>query len=64
MDHGSFWGHGSLRGMDFSATTLHLAGKAMQSFYSKQEYSRDFEELDTRQKENIKAIVKNESTRK
>jgi nitric oxide reductase subunit B len=60
MDHGSVWGHGSLRGMDFSATTLHLAGQAMQSFYAKQEYSRDFEELDTQQKENIKAIVKNE----
>ena len=23
MDHGSVWGHGSLRGMDFSAFTLH-----------------------------------------
>ena len=32
MDHGSVWGHGSLRGMDFSATTLHLMGKTMQSF--------------------------------
>lgn len=26
MDHGSVWGHGSLRGMDFSAYTLHLVG--------------------------------------
>ena len=26
MDHGSIWGHGSLRGMDFSAFTLHCAG--------------------------------------
>lgn len=60
MDHGSVWGHGSLRGMDFSATTLHLVGQVMQSFYAKQEYSRDFEELDTQQRENITAIVKNQ----
>ena len=26
MDHGSVWGHGSLRGMDFSAFTLHCVG--------------------------------------
>ncbi len=26
MDHGSVWGHGSLRGMDFSAYTLHCVG--------------------------------------
>jgi nitric oxide reductase subunit B len=27
MDHGSVWGHGSLRGMDFSAYTLHCVGE-------------------------------------
>jgi nitric oxide reductase subunit B len=26
MDHGSVWGHGSLRGMDFSADSLHRIG--------------------------------------
>lgn len=34
MDHGSIWGHGSLRGMDFSATTLHLLGQYMREFYA------------------------------
>ena len=29
MDHGSVWGHGSLRGMDFSAYTLHWSGEHM-----------------------------------
>lgn len=29
MDHGSVWGHGSLRGMDFSADALHRMGEAM-----------------------------------
>ncbi|MBI5683977.1 MAG: cbb3-type cytochrome c oxidase subunit I [Verrucomicrobia bacterium] len=27
MDHGSVWGHGALRGMDFAAETLHLIGE-------------------------------------
>lgn len=32
MDHGSVWGHGALRGMDFSAHTLHETGKHMRDF--------------------------------
>lgn len=33
MDHGSIWGHGSLRGMDFSAYTLHLLGYLMRQYH-------------------------------
>mgnify|MGYP000368557418 CR=1 FL=1 len=32
MDHGSVWGHGSLRGMDFSAHTLHGMGVLMRQY--------------------------------
>ncbi len=32
MDHGSVWGHGSLRGMDFAATTLHQMGQKMRQY--------------------------------
>ncbi len=32
MDHGSIWGHGSLRGMDFSAHTLHCAAELMRQY--------------------------------
>ncbi len=32
MDHGSVWGHGSLRGMDFSAHTLHWIGRWMRDY--------------------------------
>ena len=32
MDHGSVWGHGSLRGMDFSADTLHRIGQHMRDY--------------------------------
>lgn len=60
MDHGSVWGHGSLRGMDFSATTLHLVSRAMQSFYAGEKYSRNLEELSFEQREDIKAIVRNQ----
>ena len=31
MDHGSVWGHGSQRGTEFSAVTLHEWGEAVQA---------------------------------
>lgn len=34
MDHGSLWGHGTLRGMDFSADTLHRTGMLMRDYYA------------------------------
>jgi len=34
MDHGSVWGHGTMRGPDFSATTLHKIGVYMRDFYA------------------------------
>lgn len=33
MDHGSVWGHGSLRGMDFSAYTLHCMGYLVRLYH-------------------------------
>ena len=34
MDLGSVWGHGTLRGLDFSATTLNLTGRYMREYYA------------------------------
>lgn len=34
MDHGSIWGHGSLRGPDFSAATLNNIGQWMRQYYA------------------------------
>ncbi len=34
MDLGSVWGHGTLRGLDFSATTLNLMGSYMREYYA------------------------------
>jgi len=36
MDQGSVWGHGTLRGPDFSATTLHLMGAHMREYYARE----------------------------
>ena len=36
MDHGSIWGHGSLRGMDFSAYTLHCVGNLVKQHITTQ----------------------------
>jgi len=54
MDHGSVWGHGSQRGPEFSATTLHLLGAAVRDFLSRQEHGSSFKELDAFQKKVIR----------
>jgi nitric oxide reductase subunit B len=61
MDHGSVWGHGSLRGMDFSALTLHYVGHLVREYVGSAEQPpadgfqrlpqtprRDLDELDAR----------------
>lgn len=45
MDHGSVWGHGSQRGMEFSAVTLHHIGEIVREFLSQQAFQRSFSEL-------------------
>ncbi|GAB4349039.1 MAG: nitric-oxide reductase large subunit [Candidatus Abyssubacteria bacterium] len=57
MDHGSVWGHGSLRGMDFSATTLHLIGQHMREYYAEYLFRTPFAQLPERDKDNLNAIV-------
>ncbi len=37
MDHGSVWGHGTVRGMDFAAYSLHKIGEAMRDFHAAKE---------------------------
>ncbi len=38
MDNGSVWGHGTYRGNDYTATTLHLTGQHMRDFYAGQDH--------------------------
>lgn len=51
MDHGSVWGHGSQRGPEFSATTLHLLGTAVRDHLVQKEYGKPYEDLEPMQKE-------------
>ena len=53
MDHGSVWGHGSQRGMEFSATTLHLIGDSMRNHLAQQEHGKAYKDLEGIQKEII-----------
>ena len=46
MDHGSVWGHGSQRGMEFSAVTLHLIGETVRARLAEQEFGRSYGQLD------------------
>ncbi len=50
MDHGSVWGHGSQRGPEFSATTLHLMSNAVRDYLSREEYGRAYGELEDLQR--------------
>src|SRR4030043_2087589 len=46
MDHGSVWGHGSQRGMEFSAPTLHRIGGQLRENLSRSAYGRGPGELE------------------
>jgi len=46
MDHGSVWGHGSQRGMEFSAVTLHRMGETVRDRLARDGYARPFAELE------------------
>lgn len=45
MDHGSVWGHGSQRGMEFSAVTLHRIGMHVRDYVAAAEYGRPYSRL-------------------
>ncbi len=55
MDHGSIWGHGSQRGPEFSAYTLHLIGETVRDYLSGQDYQKSYPQLDNLQKAVIDA---------
>jgi nitric oxide reductase subunit B len=57
MDHGSIWGHGTLRGMDFSATTLHLIGVHMRNYYADKLFQKKWENVNSEEKSVIDSKV-------
>jgi len=50
MDHGSLWGHGSQRGMEFSALTLHLISEAVSEAIARRDFGKPYNDLDDLQK--------------
>jgi nitric oxide reductase subunit B len=60
MDHGMVWGHGSQRGPEFSATSLHLISTAASDHTAKKEFGKPFTELDDLQKDIVTLKVTRE----
>ena len=46
MDHGAVWGHGSQRGPEFSAASLHLIAEAIGDFFAQKDYGKPYNSLD------------------
>ncbi len=60
MDHGSVWGHGSQRGMEFSAVTLKLLGETVREELARQAYGRPFAELSDEERDVIEVRTRRE----
>lgn len=60
MNHGSVWGHGSQRGMDFSATSAHMVGETMRDYYAIEQFNKPFKMLSSDESDSISAKVINE----
>lgn len=57
MDHGSVWGHGSQRGMEFSAVTLRLLGDAVRETHAQHDYQKSYADLNELQKQIVDVKV-------
>jgi nitric oxide reductase subunit B len=60
MDHGSVWGHGSQRGSEFSATTLHIVTEVVGDFIAEKDYGKSYSDINILQKELVDVKTKNE----
>jgi nitric oxide reductase subunit B len=60
MDLGMVWGHGTQRGPEFSALSLHLVAGAVGDYLAQKEYGKPYGDLDALQKEITDIKIKNE----
>jgi nitric oxide reductase subunit B len=60
MDHGAVWGHGSQRGSEFSATSLHILAEAVGDYLAVADYGKTYAELNDLQKDIIDVKTKRE----
>ena len=58
MDQGSVWGHGTQRGPEFSAASLHIISEKVRSSIAQTDYGKPYAELDSLQQDlvGVKAI--------
>ena len=60
MDQGAVWGHGSQRGPEFSAATLHIIAEAVGEYFAQKDYGKSYNDLDDLQKGIIDVKTKHE----
>jgi nitric oxide reductase subunit B len=60
MDHGAVWGHGSQRGSEFSAASLHILAGSIGDYFAKEGYGKPYNALSALEREIIDVRVKNE----
>jgi nitric oxide reductase subunit B len=61
MDQGAVWGHGSQRGPEFSATSLHIMAEAIGDYLAHMDYGKPYNYLDDLQKGIIDVKTKHET---
>jgi nitric oxide reductase subunit B len=61
MDQGAVWGHGSQRGPEFSASTLHIMAEAIGDYFAQKDYGKPYNDLDDLQKGIIDVKTKHET---
>lgn len=60
MDHGSIWGHGSQRGPEFSAASLHIVSETVRDFFVKGSYRKSYQELSDLEKDIVQVTTAGE----
>ena len=61
MDQGAVWGHGSQRGPEFSAASLHIMAEAIGDYLAQKDYGKPYNDLDDLQKGIIDVKTKHET---
>lgn len=60
MDQGAVWGHGTQRGPEFSAASLHLVAEAVGDYFAKQDFGKTYDRLSEVERGMIDVKVKHE----
>ena len=58
MDLGSVWDHGTIRGPDFSAQSLHMMGQEMRNYYAMELNKMPYTQLEGQHSENYNERIR------